>query len=112
MPRREEDMEMEGRVLTAEPERSAPNGKRGGVPEERGAAEGLAAMAERLLVMAEGYRQRGAIWQAMDLYWKVIAEFPDTAQSAAAREVLMTLALHYEREGHQHLARSLYERLL
>jgi TolA-binding protein len=68
--------------------------------------------AERLLALADGYRRQGKVWQAMELYWELVEQFPATGQSETAREALMALAQTYEREGQHHLARSLYERLL
>ncbi len=66
----------------------------------------------RLLRMADNYRTTGALWQAEEMYRKLMDEFAGTPQAEQARERLVDLCEAYELDGQLHHARSLYERLL
>lgn len=78
------------------------------------AASNVASLAllERLLVMAQRYRKEMNPREAIELFWSLAEEHPDTPQAEAARLELQELAEGYERAGNQHTARSMYERLL
>lgn len=81
-------------------------------------AEGFASaaasqtMLERLLAMAQRYRKEGNYRQATEMFWTLIEEHSETPQAEAAKAELLELAGGYERAGNQHMARSMYERLL
>jgi hypothetical protein len=64
-----------------------------------------------LLAMAHQYRDEGCLRQAMDLYWMLSEEHPETAQAQEARESLFDLGESYERDAARHMARAVYERL-
>lgn len=66
----------------------------------------------RLLIMAQGHRDRGDVRTAMDLYWLLVEEHQETRQAITAKEVLLEMAAGYERRRAPHMARSIYERLL
>ena len=70
------------------------------------------AVLDRLLAMAQTYRSEGNQWQAMDMYWELVEDFPGTQQAEEARKVLFDLAMSYEHNGARHEARSIYERLV
>lgn len=70
------------------------------------------ALLDRLLEMANVYRNEGNLWQAMAMYWELVEDYPGTPQSEAAWAVLLELAATYEHDGARHLARGIYERLL
>ena len=75
-------------------------------------ASGERAVLDRLFAVAQAYRNDGSVRQAMDLYWELVEDFPETRQANDARKVLLELASQYEREGARHAARTIYERLL
>ncbi len=65
-----------------------------------------------LLRMADGYLAQGAVWQATEIYLKVIKEHNETPGARLACERLLALAERHEKNGKAHLARSIYEHLL
>lgn len=65
-----------------------------------------------LLEMAHKYQRQGLIRQAMDLYWKLVDEYPESEHANDARTTLLELARGYERDGKLHVAREIYEHLL
>lgn len=67
---------------------------------------------DRLLAMAQRYRSRGDLREAMELYWELAEDHPGTAEADAASAMLLELAASYERNEAPHMARSIYERLL
>jgi hypothetical protein len=67
---------------------------------------------ERLLGMARRYREEGKYLEASELFWALLEEHSDTPQADMAKVELLALAEGYERAGNQHMARSMYERLL
>lgn len=69
-------------------------------------------MLERLLAMAQRYRKEGNYRQTTELFWMLVEEHSETPQADAAKAELLALAGGYERAGNQHMARSMYERLL
>ncbi len=81
-------------------------------------AEGLASAAasrpllEHLFTMAQHYRKEGNYREATELFWKLVDEHSETPQADAAKTELLALAEGHERAGNQHMARSMYERLL
>jgi len=71
-----------------------------------------ASILNRLLRMADNYRTAGALWQAEEMYRRLMVDFADTPQAEQARRRLMDLCEAYGLAGQLHHARSLYERLL
>lgn len=67
---------------------------------------------ERLLAMAQRYRCEGKLREAMELYWELTEDHPETAEADAASAMLLELAASYECNDAPHMARSIYERLL
>lgn len=67
---------------------------------------------ERLIAMGKAYRVEGNQWQAMEIFWEIVEDYPEAPQSAEARNILLEFARNYERNGARHLARDIYERLL
>ena len=70
------------------------------------------ALLGRLLAMAQRYRSKGNLGQAMELYWELAEDYPGTPEADAASVMLLELAASYERNEAPHMARSMYERLL
>jgi hypothetical protein len=88
-----------------------------GAPDSSGASGAISTMAsqrvlERLLGMARRYREEGKYLEASELFWALLEEHSETPQADAAKLELLALAEGYERAGNQHMARSMYERLL
>lgn len=73
---------------------------------------GIEAVLNRLLAMAQTYRSEGSPWQAMEMYWELVEDHPDTPQAEEARKVLLEIAMSYEHNGSRREARSIYERLI
>lgn len=70
------------------------------------------ALLGRLLLMAQRYRQEGNFRQATEMFWTLVHDHGDTPEAAAAQAELLKLAEGYERAGNQHMARSMYEKLM
>jgi hypothetical protein len=62
--------------------------------------------------LAEQHRSRGALRQAVGLYFEIAEEHPGTDQGVQARERLMEIADRYETGGESRQARGIYQRLL
>jgi hypothetical protein len=67
---------------------------------------------DRLLAMARKYRADGNDRQATELFWTLTEDNPETPQGEAAKLELMAMAEDYGRLNSQHIARSIFERLL
>lgn len=65
-----------------------------------------------LLRIADGYRERNALRQAIEAYFSLLANYGHLPEAARARERLMTIAEGYEAKGEYRSARALCERLL
>ena len=76
------------------------------------AVDPAAQMLAHLLKMADGYLAQGALWQAMEIYMKIVKQHDETPEARLARERLLWIAERHEKNGKGHLARSIYERLL
>ena len=83
----------------------------GSVKLEAGAAANQALLG-RLLAMAHRYRSEGKLGQAVELFWTLAEDYPETPQADAASATLLELAAGYERNNAPHMARSMYERLM
>lgn len=66
----------------------------------------------RLLRMADSYRERGLLKQASEMYFELAEQHEPSGESQLARERLVAIAETYEQQGQPRQARSLYERLL
>jgi Tfp pilus assembly protein PilF len=71
-----------------------------------------ATMLERLLAMAHRYLKAGSYRQATEMLWTLVDDHAGTLQAEAAKFELLKLAESYERDGKDHMARSMYERLM
>ncbi len=70
------------------------------------------ALLDRLLGMAHDYRRAGHLNQAMELYWSLLEDYPETRHAQCASTSLLEMAQGYERTGAMHRARAIYTRLL
>ena len=66
----------------------------------------------RFLAMACDYRTEGSIFNAMELFWRLVEDYPDTQQAEESKNALLEIAMQYERDGLRHPAYAIYERLL
>jgi Tfp pilus assembly protein PilF len=69
-------------------------------------------MLERHFAMAQRYLKAGNYRQATEMFWTLVDEHGETPQAEAATAQLLKLAEGYERAGKDHMARSMYERLM
>ena len=76
------------------------------------AADTALPLLAHLLKMADGYLAQGALWQAMEIYLKIVKQHDETPEARLACERLLWIAERHEKNGKGHLARSIYERLL
>jgi len=76
------------------------------------AADPASQMLAHLLKMADGYLAQGALWQAMEIYLKLVKRRDETPEAGLACGRLLKIAERHEENGKGHLARSIYEQLL
>jgi hypothetical protein len=67
---------------------------------------------DSLLRMADSYRKSGALHQAMEMYYELVANYNGAPQGNDAEDRLLDIARGYERTGELHQARAIYEQLL
>jgi len=65
-----------------------------------------------LIRMGDRYAKSGNPNQALDLFFSIIEEHPDSSQAAEAKDRLIAICEQFEKDGLMHHARALYERLL
>lgn len=99
-------------VAVATGRADSPRLEAGGTEKKEANSVASAAMLERLLAMAQRYRKEGNCREATELFWTLVEDHSQTSQAEAAKAALLELAEGYERAGAQHMARSMYERLL
>jgi hypothetical protein len=76
------------------------------------AADTAPPLLAHLLKMADGYLDQGALWNAMEIYLKIVERHNEAPEAGLACERLLWIAERHEKNGKGHLARSIYERLL
>jgi len=76
------------------------------------AADPASPLPAHLLKMADGYLAQGALWNAMEIYLKIVERHDEAPEAGLACERLIWIAERHEKNGKGHLARSIYERLL
>jgi hypothetical protein len=76
------------------------------------AADTAPPLLAHLLKMADGYLDQGALWNAMEIYLKIVKQHGETPEARLACERLLWIAERHEKNGKAHLARSIYEQLL
>ncbi|MCX5656491.1 MAG: hypothetical protein NTY65_17790 [Planctomycetota bacterium] len=76
------------------------------------AADPASPLLAHLLKMADGYLAQGALWNAMEIYLKIVERHNEAPEARLACERLLWIAERHEKNGKDHLARSIYERLL
>ena len=64
-----------------------------------------------LMRMGNAWFEQGELRQALDVYLKVIEEYPGSEESITAQAVLLTIARRYEQEGLLRLSLDVLERL-
>lgn len=64
-----------------------------------------------LLQRGQLWQRDGKLFQAIALYFRLLAYHPETREAGRAREYLLDLAQQFEFEGKVHQATHLYERL-
>jgi hypothetical protein len=67
---------------------------------------------ERVLGMADRYREDNLLRQAAEMYFEVVERHSSAPERDRACQRLLEIAEHYEDIGAPHQARGIYERLL
>ena len=70
------------------------------------------AILNRFVAMAQAYRVEGSMFSAMELFWRLVEDYPGTTQAEESKNTLLEIAMQYERDGLRHPAYAIYERLL
>lgn len=64
-----------------------------------------------LLRMGNTWFEQDELWQAVDVYLKIIEEYPDSEESEAAQSSLMSISRGYEQDGLLRLSLNILERI-
>jgi len=65
-----------------------------------------------LLRMADNYRATNSVNSAIEMYFMLLNDHPETVQAEKSRNNLMEIAENYQNQGLTRQARALYEQLL
>ncbi len=65
----------------------------------------------KFLSIAKEFEKAGVVSYAIDVYTKIIDEYPDTFEAVASRFALFLITSRYEENGEKELAISLMKRL-
>lgn len=63
------------------------------------------------LRIARDLTQKGHVHEAMDMYFQLIQNYPDTVGARAAQNALVDLGRYFEEHGMPHTALNLYQKL-
>lgn len=63
------------------------------------------------LRMGNAWFEQSELRQAVDVYLKIIEQYPDSAESKTAQATLLTIAQRYEQDGLLRLSLDILERL-
>lgn len=66
---------------------------------------------ETMLRMGRHLQEQGHVNEAMDMYVKLLEDYPDTQASRAAANALVSLAQFLEQSGMPHMALHVYRKL-
>lgn len=66
---------------------------------------------EAMLRMGRDLQAQGHVNEAMDMYVKLLEDYPDTQASEAAANALVDLAQYLEQNGAPHMALNVYRKL-
>ncbi|WJV54107.1 tetratricopeptide repeat protein [Pectobacteriaceae bacterium CE90] len=64
-----------------------------------------------LLRMGNAWFEQNELRQAVDIYLKIIEQYPDSKESKTAQTALLTISQRYERDGLFRLSLDLLERV-
>lgn len=81
------------------------------VIDHSGATEDVSKLAAAILAMAKSLRKSGKIYQTLDMYFKLVEDFPSTKEADLAKEQLFSLAGELEARGKTYLAMGIYRRM-
>ncbi len=66
---------------------------------------------EAMLRMGQHMREQGHVNDAMDMYLKLMQDYPETQAARAAANALVDLAQYLEQNGMPHMALNVYRKL-
>ena len=81
------------------------------VIEHSGAAEDVSRLSAAILATAKSLRKSGKIYQTLDMYFKLVEDFPSTKEANLAKEQLFSMAGELEARGKTYLAWGIYNRM-
>lgn len=66
---------------------------------------------EAMLRMGQDLQQKGHVNEAMDMFVRLLEDYPGTQAATAAANALVDLALYLEQNGMPHMALHVYQKL-
>jgi len=81
------------------------------VIDHSGATEDVSKLAAAILATAKSLRKSGKIYQTLDMYFKLVEDFPSTKEADLAKEQLFSMAGELEVRGKTYLAMGIYHRM-
>jgi len=76
-----------------------------------GATEDVSRLAAAILATAKSLRKSGKIYQTLDMYFKLVEDFPSTKEAHLANDQLFSMAGELEARGKTYMAMGIYHRL-
>jgi hypothetical protein len=73
--------------------------------------EDVSRLAAAILATAKSLRKSGKIYQTLDMYFKLVEDFPSTKEANLAKEQLFSMAGELEARGKTYMAMGIYHRL-
>ena len=71
----------------------------------------MAKLSAAILATAKTLRKSGKIYQTLDMYFKLVEDFPSTKEAHLANEQLFSMAGELEARGKTYMAMGIYHRL-
>ena len=66
---------------------------------------------EAMLKMGRNLQEQGHVHEALDMYMKLLEDYPGTQASTAAANAMVDLALYLEQNGMPRIALDIYQKL-
>ena len=81
------------------------------VIDHSGATEDVSKLAAAILATAKSLRKSGKIYQTLDMYFKLVEDFPSTKEAHLANDQLFSMAGELEARGKTYMAMGIYHRM-
>jgi len=76
-----------------------------------GVTEDMSKLSAAILAIAKSLHKSGKIYQTLDMYFKLVEDFPSTEEANLAVEQLFGMARELEARGKTYMAMGIYHRL-